>query len=406
MKRLLTSLRVLFCFIVFVLVATVPLSARGIRGLESIHAVHVSSGWNLMSLPASVSNGVKDTLFPSAVSSAYSFSQQTGYQVRDTLLNGVGFWLRFDSSETVPIQGDTILRDTIEVQAGWNIIGSLSVSIAVDSIRTEPPGTISGQIFYGYAPGVGYQQADTLRPGLGYWIKANQSGSIVLSNTNMLYLRVGDPATWTIPGGARSQYAEIQRWRAASFSVTTQNLTTTIITEDLLRAYQVLKITCPEGGAIGRSITSAEATAINAWVRNGGRLFAEVTANGHTPFVTPFGIDSIEGQAGGPSGLSWYFHGAPLTFGPISGPYSAVSEMACEVMDHPVLQSGNSLTIASTIGGYPAMVYGEFAAGKVVVVFVGGWSWDATSPTNAYRANIFLSGNLQFLANVINYLAR
>jgi hypothetical protein len=179
MKRLLTSLNVLLCFIVFVLLTTAPLSARGIRELQSNHTVHVSSGWNLMSLPASVSNGDKDTLFPSAVSPAYVFQGATGYQIRDTLQNGVGFWLKFDSTETVSIQGDVTLEDNIQVQAGWNIIGSLSEPIAVNAIQTEPSGIISGQI-YKYIPGAGYQQADTLYPGFGYWVRVNQDGLVVL----------------------------------------------------------------------------------------------------------------------------------------------------------------------------------------------------------------------------------
>jgi hypothetical protein len=223
--------------------------------------------------------------------------------------------------------------------------------------------------------------------------------------TNMLYLEAGDPAGWTVPGGERSQYAEIQRWKDASFSVTTQNLTTTTITKELLAPYQVLRLTCPEGGDILRSIGSAEAEALYSWVRGGRRLFADISWNGQASFVTPFGVERIDGSGGGGSGLDWYYHGAPMTFGPVTGPENSVSEMACEVMDRPILQSGNSLTVGATIGGYPAVVYGQFGSGKVVIVFVGGWSWDATSPGNAYRANIFESDNLQFLGNVIQYLS-
>jgi uncharacterized protein (TIGR02145 family) len=151
------------------------------RGPESTYPVQVDSGWNLLSLPAGVTNGSKEFLFPSAASAAFAFRDPIGYWEQDTLHNGVGFWLKFDSSETVNIFGELIFKDTVEAHEGWNIVGSLSVSIAVDSIKTEPPGIIASQ-FFGFRPGVGYEEANTLAPGYGYWVKVNQVGSLVLSS--------------------------------------------------------------------------------------------------------------------------------------------------------------------------------------------------------------------------------
>jgi uncharacterized protein (TIGR02145 family) len=165
-------------FAVLVLCATTLGHAHG---LESTYPVQVDSGWNLLSLPASVSNGSKDFLFPSASSAAFAFHDPTGYEQQDTLHNGVGFWLKFDSSETVNITGELIFKDTVEVHAGWNIIGSLSVPIGVDSIKTEPPGIIASQ-FFRFRPGVGYEEANTLAPGYGYWVKVNHGGLMVLSS--------------------------------------------------------------------------------------------------------------------------------------------------------------------------------------------------------------------------------
>ncbi|MDH3267976.1 MAG: hypothetical protein OEM46_03890 [Ignavibacteria bacterium] len=69
--------------------------------------------------------------------------------------------------------------DTIEVSVGWNLIGSLSTGTIIDIISTEPPGIIEGSIF-GYVPGGGYYQADTLNRGKGYWVKVSQNGMIII----------------------------------------------------------------------------------------------------------------------------------------------------------------------------------------------------------------------------------
>ena len=99
-------------------------------------SVRVEPGWNLLSLPVKLSNARRDSLFPTAMSSAYVYPGM--YQAKDTLEHGEGFWLKFASTDTFIVEGDMNLGDTIEVQKGWNIVGSLSLTTVVDSIRTNP----------------------------------------------------------------------------------------------------------------------------------------------------------------------------------------------------------------------------------------------------------------------------
>ncbi|MBI3189981.1 MAG: hypothetical protein HYZ33_04970 [Ignavibacteriales bacterium] len=73
-------------------------------------------------------------------------------------------------------------QDTIEVSSGWNIIGAKSTR-AFDNITSEPPGIITSY-FYGYQSGVGYEQADTLKEGKGYWVKTSQTGLIISAPVN------------------------------------------------------------------------------------------------------------------------------------------------------------------------------------------------------------------------------
>ncbi|MBI3195180.1 MAG: hypothetical protein HYZ34_12060 [Ignavibacteriae bacterium] len=70
-------------------------------------------------------------------------------------------------------------QDTINVNPGWNMIGTISTR-TINEIRSEPPGIITS-VFYGYSTG-GYSTKDTLIKGRGYWVKANQSGLILSVN--------------------------------------------------------------------------------------------------------------------------------------------------------------------------------------------------------------------------------
>lgn len=140
--------------------------------------MHIQRGWNLLSLPVKIGDVPVNINFPTAVSDAFLFEGE--YIHKDTIDNGTGFWLKFDSAENTVLTGEAIHRDTINVSEGWNMIGALSFPIHKSFITTEPLGIIISDYFY-YMTQSGYQTSDTLKPGLGYWVKVSESGSIILS---------------------------------------------------------------------------------------------------------------------------------------------------------------------------------------------------------------------------------
>jgi hypothetical protein len=75
------------------------------------------------------------------------------------------------------ISGTSVDADTIVLQPGWNLIGTLTGSIPVSSVITEPDGILSSG-FYEYDKG--YITSYTLEPMKGYWIKANSIGELRL----------------------------------------------------------------------------------------------------------------------------------------------------------------------------------------------------------------------------------
>ena len=144
---------------------------------------NVSDKWNLISVPLTVSDLSKTVLFPTATSSAFAF--QSGYTVQLTLTNGVGYWLKFSGAQDVTMNGLARISDTISVQSGWNMIGSISSPIQFVSVQSLPGGIISSKLF-GF--NAGYFIADTIQPGKGYWVKVNQSGKLILTSSDTLIL--------------------------------------------------------------------------------------------------------------------------------------------------------------------------------------------------------------------------
>ncbi|RCK73945.1 MAG: Cell surface protein [Ignavibacteriae bacterium] len=160
---------------------------RNISGTYTTVNIIVSSGWNMISVPLRVNDLRKSVLFPDAVSSAYGYF--AGYQVRDTLKNGIGYWLKFPLDAQLPVVGTGIISDTIDVNGGWNIIGTISYPLLLSDITPIPPLELKSQ-FFGYS-GTGYYTEDTLKPGFAYWLKVNQSGKIIINGGSVLKSEVG-----------------------------------------------------------------------------------------------------------------------------------------------------------------------------------------------------------------------
>ena len=73
-------------------------------------------------------------------------------------------------------------QDTVQVKAGWNLVGSVKEGTIPDVLFTNPDSIIVSS-FYGYAPGVGYEPQDTLGNGYGYWVKVTSDGVIIFNTT-------------------------------------------------------------------------------------------------------------------------------------------------------------------------------------------------------------------------------
>ncbi|MBI5214355.1 MAG: choice-of-anchor D domain-containing protein [Ignavibacteriae bacterium] len=141
--------------------------------------VPISSRWNILSLPVVPVEDSVHEIFPNAVHPyAYSFDG-TNYNQDARLEFGKGYWAKFPNAEVASLQGYPKYEDTIQVHEGWNLVGSVSQSINVSSITSNPPGMVTS-LFYGFNGR--YFATNNIEPGKGYWVKANQSGELLLSS--------------------------------------------------------------------------------------------------------------------------------------------------------------------------------------------------------------------------------
>ncbi len=142
--------------------------------------VQVTEGWNMLSPPDRAGQMLKDSVFPTSVSAAFTFIN--GYLLTDTIQRGCGYWLKFSSKATISIAGIPIMADTIPVNKEWNLIGSISYPVPINSIGSIPSG-ITTSPFYHFDGDSGYVVADTIEPGYAYWVRTLQVGELILSSS-------------------------------------------------------------------------------------------------------------------------------------------------------------------------------------------------------------------------------
>ncbi len=145
-------------------------------GTRTLFSLDVTNKWNLVSLPVEPITGLKTILFPTALTAAFGFDG--GYYQADTLRPGPGYWLKFGGPQSFPVDGYTFSSDTIAVDAGWNLVGSLYEPVPAPAVTTNPAGIITSE-FYRYEDG--YVFADSIKPGKAYWVQTDQAGVIYLS---------------------------------------------------------------------------------------------------------------------------------------------------------------------------------------------------------------------------------
>lgn len=140
------------------------------------HGFSLKKGWNLLSIPLTSTNMQVAGVFPNINNPVYQFNN--GYSAVATLSNGTGYWLKSDTNQSVEMSGYPA-TGIVNLKAGWNMIGGYNDTVNVVNFVTTPPNIINSQV---YAYQDGYQTAQVVQPGKGYWVRAVSNGTLTFNS--------------------------------------------------------------------------------------------------------------------------------------------------------------------------------------------------------------------------------
>ena len=134
--------------------------------------------WNMVGLPLVVEDANVMSVFPGAVENTmYSFGEN-GYEQEQELAMGAGYWLRFDEEGSNTISGEMVSEITVNLLEDWNMISGCSES---NSGWIDPDELVIPNTLYSFGEN-GYENANSIEPGFGYWVRSYGEGQIIISS--------------------------------------------------------------------------------------------------------------------------------------------------------------------------------------------------------------------------------
>ncbi|MBI5325421.1 MAG: T9SS type A sorting domain-containing protein [Ignavibacteriae bacterium] len=165
----------------------------------------IKKGWNLLSLPVRPRNAKWYVFYPNAMNIPYYFAHVGGYQFKEDLTPGVGYFVKYSDKIDTKFRGVIMKRltadrlddsfvDKVIIYPGWNSIGGLSYPLNERNIdfdqHDEYPGEVPDKIFvrqygiWGYDNETGYYNVSVMEPGLGYFMKSDKHGYLKLVSSS------------------------------------------------------------------------------------------------------------------------------------------------------------------------------------------------------------------------------
>jgi hypothetical protein len=146
--------------------------------------VSIGNRWNLVSYPGyNATNNNATTCWSNRTPATNTYKWTGAYSADTVITPGVGYWMKHNGARNYTFSNIYYAaKKSVDVTAGWNIVGAYDYAVTTSNITTVPANTRTG-IIYGYTPGSGYSSISTLDVGKACWVKVTQAGQVNLPGT-------------------------------------------------------------------------------------------------------------------------------------------------------------------------------------------------------------------------------
>ena len=158
-------------------------------GTEEVTVIHVvqntlsesfTEGWQQIGYPGEAANVDPFSVFSNGLDGTF-ITYQGSYSVESEFSAGYGYWIRLSGAETVAVSPPFLTEVSRTLGTGWHMISGPGTTVALTDIEDPSSILVAGSL-QGYDSASGYSPVDSMKPGYGYWIQTDGSGTITMNS--------------------------------------------------------------------------------------------------------------------------------------------------------------------------------------------------------------------------------
>jgi len=144
---------------------------------QPLFFVDYRNGWNLAGIPTETSGLIYSELFENITQEPYLF-ESNSYSAVTEMNPAIGYWVHLNNNETVGYTGSLLEVTDLNLDQGWNLVSGIGYPLPETAVQDN--GGIINSPWYGFDGA--YYSATNIEPGLGYWVRASQAGTVTLEH--------------------------------------------------------------------------------------------------------------------------------------------------------------------------------------------------------------------------------
>jgi hypothetical protein len=156
------------------------ITVRTTSSIRQVIILPVRTGWNFVSVPLVQPDYTASTVFTGMYGSMFGFDPGTNSYVETVILEpGHGYWVYYTSAISVTLNGSAPGPIVLPCAAGWNLLGSGNIPVAVSALQVSG-GEIYGSVFRYNALSGSYEETLVITPGEAHWVYVTQPCAITI----------------------------------------------------------------------------------------------------------------------------------------------------------------------------------------------------------------------------------
>jgi subtilisin family serine protease len=140
----------------------------------------LKAGWNMVSVPVIPADDAVSAVFPGVAGIFTWNATSRNYYVPTIIEPDRAYWVAVTEDTTIIVCGIPIETRTIDITAGWNMIGSVNTTVSIADPNDDPDESIIPPAYWWDPVSKSYITTTDIEPGKGYWVASLNDCTLTL----------------------------------------------------------------------------------------------------------------------------------------------------------------------------------------------------------------------------------